>query len=379
MVDLAFWISAAILFYVCIGYPALLAVLAMFCRRPRSDLEYLPSVSMLIAAYNEEANIARKIQQTLDLQYPPDKLEILVVSDGSSDNTDSIVQSFTDPRVRLLRIEERRGKTHAQNRGVQQCQGEIIVFSDATTVYHPKAILYLASNYKDGAVGAVSGRYKYFDPEGDSPTGLGTIAFWNYENLIKKLQSRIRTITGCSGCIYSVRKSQYTPLPDDSCSDLVEPLHTITNGYRVVFEERALAYEQTTKSTAEEFGMRVRVVTQGIRGVMSLPELLNFRKYGWVSLQLFSHKILRWLVPYLLIILFATNAALIDHVGFRYFFLLQVAFYTFGLISIVVPLHRRWRPLSIPLYFCTLNAAAMLSVIEVFRGTKYVCWETVRK
>jgi cellulose synthase/poly-beta-1,6-N-acetylglucosamine synthase-like glycosyltransferase len=180
-------------------------------------------------------------------------------------------------------MQERRGKTHAQNEGVKACNGEIVVFSDATTIYHPLALRYLACNYEDLTVGAVSGRYQYFDPEGRSPTGSGTIAFWNYENWIKALQSRIKTITGCCGCIYSVRRSVYTELPDNIISDLVQPLWVISKGYRVLFDDRALAYEETTKSTGEEFSMRVRVVTRAMRGLWTVADLLKPWKHAWVG------------------------------------------------------------------------------------------------
>ena len=378
-VGLLFWTSAAVLFYVYLGYPTLLALWAVLVRRPRLTLGYFPMLTVLIAAYNEEANILRKIQLTLALDYPPDKLEIIVVSDGSTDRTDSVVEDCSDPRVRLLRIPERKGKTHAQNRAVREARGEILVFSDATTVYHSQTLQYLACNYQDPYVGAASGRYQYFDPEGSSPTGLGTIAFWNYENRIKVWQSRIKTITGCCGCIYSVRRDLYTELPDDVISDLVQPLWVIKQGYRVVFEDRALAYEQTTTSAAEEFAMRVRVVTRGIGGLLSVPDLLKPWKYGWVSFQLISHKILRWLVPFFLIVLFASSAVLAGKPEYRLLFLLQLLFYISALLSVVIPLHRKWKLLGVPLYFCTLNAAALVSLIEVLRGRKYVVWETVRK
>lgn len=374
-----FWGAFALLFYVYIGYPLLLLVLSAFFRRSRPEPGYYPSVSVLIAAYNEAANIGRKIRETLQLDYPADKLEVLVVSDGSTDKTDEIVTACDDPRVRLLRVEGRRGKTHAQNEGVKQCQGEVIVFSDATAVYHPKALQYLACNYQDPSVGAVSGRYLYFDAEGNSPTGLGSTAFWNYENVIKKLQSRVRTLTGCSGCIYSVRKSIYTPLPDSACSDLVEPLHVVKQGCRVVFEDRAVAYEATTKSAAEEFGMRIRVFTRGVRGLLSVGDLLKFWRHGWVSFQLLSHKILRWLLPVLLLVVLAANAMLLESPLFQSLFVLQVLFYLFALISLIVPLHRRWKLLGLPLYFCTVNAAALLGMLKLLRGQKYVIWETVRK
>jgi cellulose synthase/poly-beta-1,6-N-acetylglucosamine synthase-like glycosyltransferase len=373
-----FWICFGALIYVYAGYPLLLALLAAFAHDKRPEPGYSPKISFLIAAYNEETNIGRKLEQTLALDYPADKLEVLVLSDGSTDRTDGIVKSFADPRVRLLRMEPRRGKTAAQNRGARQAGGEILVFSDATTVYHSQALRFLASRYEDPTVGAASGRYQYFDPEGNSPTGLGTIAFWNYENMLKMMQSKIRTISGCCGCIYSVRKNAYTELPEDVISDLVQPLWVILKGYRVVFEDRALAYEETTRSAGEEFSMRVRVVTRGIRGLLSVPDVLKPWKFGWVSFQLFSHKILRWLIAFFLIGLLAGTALLADQPVFRLLLVLQAMFYLWALFTIAVPLQKKWKILGIPLYFCLLNAAAFCSVIAVLRGRKYVTWETVR-
>lgn len=364
--------------YVYVGYPAILLVIGSFSRRRNPDPGYCPSISILIAAYNEEKNIGRKIEHTLALDYPADKLEIIVLSDCSSDDTDDIVRSFRDRRVRLLRTKKRRGKTHAQNEGVKIAKGEIVVFSDATTIYHPQALRYLATNYQDQTVGAVTGRNHFFDPEENSPTGLGTAAFWNYENIIKSMQSRIQTLSGCVGCIYSVRKTAYTKLPDDIISDLVQPLWVILRGYRVVFESRAWAYEETTSSTAQEFSMRVRVVTRGMRGLLSVPDLLKPWKYGWISFQLYSHKVMRWLVPVFL------SGALISSLMVRgawehSILVLQLAFYFSALLSVVVPVHRVWKVLGIPLYFCTLNAAALVSIIQLIRRRKYVVWETVRQ
>ena len=375
---IVFWACAGILFYVYVGYPLLLALIASFVRREKAEPGYAPMLSILIAAYNEEAGIARKLEQTLALDYPADKMEILVLSDGSTDRTDEIVKSYPDPRVRLLRMEPRRGKTHAQNRGVREARGEVLIFSDATTVYHPMALRYLAANYADPRVAAASGRYQYFDPRGNSPTGLGTIAFWNYENCIKMMQSRIRTISGCCGCIYSVRKDAYTELPADVISDLVQPLWVLQKGFRVAFEDRALAYEETTQTASEEFSMRVRVITRGIRGLLSVPGILKPWKFGWVSFQLFSHKVLRWLVPFFLVLLFASSFALAREPWYGYALALQGLFYIWALFSLAVPVHKRWKILGIPLYFCLLNAAALCSVVEVLRGKKYVVWETVR-
>ncbi len=373
-----FWLAAFLLFYVYAGYPLFLALIGLFVRRPRPGVGYTPRISVLIAAYNEEEAIERKIQQTLALEYPADKIDVLVLSDCSTDRTGEIVKAFPDSRVRLVRMPERRGKTFAQNVGVKEAKGEVIIFSDATAIYHAKALSYLACNYQDASVGAVSGKYQYFDPGEQSPTGLGSVAFWNYENLIKKLQSGIHTITGCCGCIYSVRKEAYTELPADIISDLVQPLQAIRKGYRVVFEDRALAYEETTQSTSEEFSMRVRVVTRAMRGLLSVSDLLKPWKFAWPAFQLWSHKIMRWMVPLFLIVIFAANMALIDFRFYRFTLAVQLFFYAAALLNMLLPLHRQWKPLGIPLFFCTLNAAALVSMLEICRGRKYVTWQTVR-
>lgn len=374
-----FWIFVELIFYVYLGYPLLLAFLSLLFDRKSTEPDYTPSISVLIAAYNEAANIGRKIAQTLQLDYPADNIEIIILSDCSTDGTDEIVNQSRDPRIRLLRIPERGGKTNAQNQGVLAAKGEILIFSDATTIYHPMALRYLVSNYRDPLVGAVSGRYQYFDETGSSPTGLGTIAFWNYENLIKKFQSQIKTISGCCGCIYSVRKSAYTALDPDIISDLVQPLMVLKQGLRVVFEDRALAYEETTQTSSEEFSMRVRVVTRAIHGILRVSELLNPLRYGWISFQLLSHKVLRWLVPFFLIGLFLSNLALLNNSFYLYVFIVQALFYGSALLSLVLPLQKVSKLLTVPLYFCIVNSAALVSVIEVIRGNRYVVWETVRK
>jgi cellulose synthase/poly-beta-1,6-N-acetylglucosamine synthase-like glycosyltransferase len=371
-------VAAFLLLYVYAGYPLLLALIGLFVRGKRPEQGHYPLLSVLIAAYNEEDAIAEKLNQTLALEYPKDKLEVLVLSDCSSDKTDEIVKSYPDSRVRLVRMAERRGKTSAQNFGIREARGEVVVFSDATAIYHPKALAYLATNYQDPKVGAVSGRYKYFDPEDESPTGLGSSAFWNYENLIKMMQSKIQTITGCCGCIYSVRKVAYTDLPDDIISDLVQPLQVIRKGYKVLFEGRALAYEETTKSTKEEFSMRVRVVTRAMRGLLSVSDVLKPWKFAWPAFQLWSHKVLRWMVPLFLVAIFVSNLFLLDSPVFRTLMAAQLAFYAAALLNMMLPLHRAWKPMGIPLFFCTLNAAALFSMIELSRGKKYVTWQTVR-
>lgn len=365
--------------YTYVGYPAFICMVGAFYKRNNPDLGFCPSISVLIAAYNEAGNIGSKIEQTLALDYPAGKLEVIVASDCSTDGTDEVVMSFRDRRVRLVQMKHRSGKTSAQNEGVKIARGEIIVFSDATTIYHQQALRYLAADYRDKRVGAVTGRNHYFDLEENSPTGLGSVVFWNYENFIKSAQSRIRTLTGCVGCIYSVRKHLYTNLRHDIISDLVQPLWVIQKGYYVVFESRAWAYEQATTSSKQEFWMRVRVITRGMRGLLSVPELLKPWKYGWVSFQLFSHKTMRWMVPFFLIGALLCNLLAGSAPWIQALLRVQLVFYGLALVSLCVPLHKLWKVLGIPLYFCTLNAAALVSFLELLRGHKYVVWSPIRE
>jgi len=350
---------------------------AFFRRDPHTARPYLPTLSIIVPARNEQAHIGAKIRELLDIDYPSESVEIIVVSDGSTDRTDEVVRGFSNPRVSLIRIPVQRGKTNAQNRGASVARNEVLVFSDATAAYDRSALRHLASHYSDPSVGGVSGRYEYRDPAGRSRIAIGAVAFWKYENMIKRLQSRIRTLTGCSGCIYSVRRSLYTHLQDDQCSDLVQPLQLAQKGYRVIFEDRALAYEDVTRTPAEEFHMRVRVVTHGVQGLASMPGLLSFRRDAWVAWQLLSHKVFRWAAPILL------NCAVLATLGsaspgYRRFGWTLLSVYLCGLISFLIPIAARVRALNLPLYICTLNLALLVGLFSACRRRRWGAWETVR-
>ncbi len=374
----AFWICVGCIAYVYAGYPLLLAMLAAILRRKAAVPGDAPAITLLIAAHNEAAGMEAKILNALALNYPAGKLQILVASDGSVDETDAIVRRFSARGVELVRIEQQRGKTHAQNVAMERATGEIVVFSDATTHYHADALRYIAGNYADPRVGAVSGRYTYLDPTRVSPTGLGALAFSNYDTRVRSLQSRVWTLTGCCGCIYSVRRALYTPLAGNIISDLVQPLHVIRQGFRVTLEERALAFEDSTATPRQEFAMRVRVVARAMIGLLSVPEMLMPWREPWAAFQLWSHKLLRWAVPLFLIVLFASTSLLLRDAFYLAAFAFQTAFYCVALLSIAFPLHRRWKLLGVPLYYCTINAAALAGFIQLLRGRRYVAWQPAR-
>jgi len=303
----------------------------------------------------------------------------MVASDGSTDRTDEIVRGFATRGVVLKRVEGRVGKTATQNEAVKAAIGEIVIFSDATTKYSKDAIRKIVRNYADEAVGAVSGRYEYVNPTGAS-VGIGTILFWKYENFIKSAQTRIKTITGCCGCIYSVRKKAYVLLPPDIISDLVEPLKIIEKGYRIVFEPEAVAYEETTETSKQEFSMRVRVISRGMQGLWYMRTLFNPFRYGFVSFQLFSHKVLRWMVPFMLLMLFITNIFLIGRPFYNFTFIAQILFYSGAALGYLFDKKgKKVKLLALPLYYCVVNIASAAALFRTIMGKKAVVWETARQ
>jgi cellulose synthase/poly-beta-1,6-N-acetylglucosamine synthase-like glycosyltransferase len=375
-----FWTSLALIVYTYAGYPLLVFAIGALFPRPRRDPSYRPSVSVMIAAYNEEKWIEKKVRETLASDYPPDKLEVVVVSDGSTDRTNEIMSAFNHPRVRFYAV-PRGGKTSAQNFGVEHCGGDVVLFSDATSVYKDDAIGQLVSYFADPKVGAAGGVCRFFDGSGGaSPTGLGQILYGGYDQSLRVFQSRIMTATACSGAIYATRRALYVPLASNACSDMMEPMEIVRRGARVMYAPGAVAFEASTQTASDEFRMRVRVTTQGIHGLLSAGSMLLFSRGFWITFQLISHKGLRYLLPLPLILLLISSALLsADHSVIRWVFGAQAVLYGMALLSLVLPLRRFGKLFNLPLYFCTGNAAVMLSIIEAIRGNQFAVWETVRK
>jgi cellulose synthase/poly-beta-1,6-N-acetylglucosamine synthase-like glycosyltransferase len=377
--ELIFWTAVGAIVYAYGGYSLVTMLLALLVRNPVRRADITPSVTLLITAYNEELDIAQKLEGSLKLDYPRELLEIIVASDGSTDRTDEIVRGFEARGVKLVRVEGRLGKTGTQNEAVKHARGEIIVFSDATTTYDSQALRKLVRNYADPRIGAVSGRYEYRNPSG-APIGLGTVLFWKYENAIKSMQTRIWTITGCCGCIYSVRRSAYVPLPRDIISDLCQPLKILESGYRIAFEREAVAYEDALEESKGEFSMRVRVISRGMHGLIFMRKLLNPLRKPFVAFQLISHKWMRWLVPVFALVALLANAALLGTSAFyNVTFALQLAFYSIALLAFLLEGRVRFpKLLGVPLYFVTVNLASVAAMRRVFKGIRATTWETVR-
>lgn len=370
-----FWICIVALFYVYAGYPLLVWIYSKIFPKTVKRSEIEPFVTVLITAYNEEKDIFKKLENTLEIEYPKEKLEILVASDGSTDKTDEIVKSFAGSGVKLFRQEGRKGKTYTQNKAVEQANGEIILFSDATTVYRKDVLRGILPNFADEKVGCAAGKLVYVDKT-DSNVGTGAKGYWNYETFLKQSESSACSIIGASGCLYAVRKSAYQPMYAEACSDFLICTVIYRQNLRSVFEPRAVCYEDTNRAANKEMKMRVRVISQTFTDLWRNRDMMNPLKSGFYAVQLISHKLLRYAVPvFLFFLLISTAVAAFYSNFFAVIFTLQIAFYLIAFLGWITNL----KVLAIPHYFVLTNIASMVAFYKFLRGEKYARWEPIRE
>lgn len=376
-----FWILFGLAAWVYAGYPLLLALLGpVMSRRSHGPIpdDHLPSVTLVVSAFNEERVIAEKIRNSLALDYPRERLDIVVVSDASDDGTDDVVRSFAGEGVRLLRMADRGGKTLGLNAAVASSAADVVVFSDANAMYDRQAIRELVAPLADASVGGVVGESRYYTGEHRAEQSEGL--YWRYETAIKTLETRIGSVVGGDGAIYAIRRSLYVPMRADALSDFVNPLQIVRAGRRCVYRPEACSYEKAGDSFHKEFRRKVRIVNRAWRAMMTMPELLNPFRFGFFSFQLFSHKLLRWLMPLLMAGMLVVNAILASQSAFYAWLLAaQIAFYALALLGHALR-ERADLPgfVSVPYYFCLVNVASALGIIDAYRGRTYTTWSTVR-
>lgn len=369
-----FWVGIVWLVYVYFGYPVLLGVLG-FLRRvsPRVRDDILPTVSVLIAARNEEKDIGWKIRQTLQWDYPADRLEVLVASDASTDRTDEIVREINDPRLVFLRLKERGGKNVALNRLADQARGELLFFTDANSDIGPSSLRCAVRHFADPRVGCVTGEMQYVGNNKDSVVGAGDRLYWRYESLIKWLESRIGSTLVCVGSIFCIRRSLYTPLQPQLANDAELPLRIGHQGCWIRYEPGACSREKPTHSPWEEFARRRRTCAQGMLAMWTLRETLHGLR-GW---QFFSRKFLRWLtlVP-LLLVLFST-IGLASSPLFAALLGLQGVFYGLAATGLVLALfgRRGGRLVSVPFHLMIVNVAGLVGVVDTCTGRRFQVWD----
>ena len=380
MFAVIFWVSVSIVVYIYMGYPLFLLTCLLFKHiKPIKKADIIPTVSIIIAAYNEEKNIGQKIENTLSLDYPSDKLEIIVTSDCSTDKTDETVLGYEDLGVILLRQPERGGKTAAQNMAVLHAKGEIILFSDATTVYKTDAIRKIVRSFADPDVACVGGRLQYVEANSSSVAKGGGL-YWKYETFLKQRETLVNSLTGVSGCMYAIRKEHFKPIDPELISDFVTALQTVEHGHRVIYEPEAVCFEETTRSIGEEFRMRIRVIIRALNALFKMRKMMNPIKYGLFALDLISHKLLRFAVPLFLFAAFVANIVILpDHDFYIFTLLAQIVLYFSAIIGFVLQRKNiKKLPFYVPFYFCMVNLAAVIAMYKYIRGERMVTWKPSR-
>lgn len=378
--ELTFWVAVAALVYTYAGYPLLLLIVSKLRSRAVRQAEITPSVTMIIAAHNEEHDLPAKLENTLALDYPRNLLEIIVASDCSTDRTDKIAGEFAGRGVTLVRQQRRLGKTAVQNAAVGHSRGEIILFSDATSNYRPDVLLKLVRSFADPTVGCVSGRLVYLNPS-ESRVGRGARSYWGYEVFLKTHESRACSLIGASGCLYAVRRSAYIPLYPEACSDFIIATKMVEQGLRAVYEPEAVCYEETNQQSRREMKMRVRVIAQTLADLWLHRAMMNPFKAGFYAVQLLSHKVLRYCAPFFLIAVFAASAALASASRvYLAFTLVQSACYLTALVGwLLERVGVRNRLLALPHYFAVANIASLIAFYKFLHREKYATWEPIRE
>lgn len=380
--SILFWIAVFLIVYTYIGFPIGVVLRGLWFGRPykHQELTDLPTVSIVISAYNEAKSIAAKLDNILSLQYPRDRINVVIASDGSTDGTDEIIERYADEGVKLLSL-PRVGKAAALNAAVNASSGEILVFSDANSMYKTDAIHELVRPFGDAAVGGVAGNQVYRTDVSGGSSIDGERAYWNFDRMLKQFQGKAGNTLAATGAIYAIRKSLFRPIPDGVSDDLFTSTGVIAQGHRLVFSPQAIAYEPVAATSQVEFGRKVRVIMRSWKAFLFRKELLNPFRYKFYSIQLFSHKILRYLVVFPLLVLLVVSPALWK-AGFLYQLatISQVVFYGCALLGLVLNGTRfsSKKILTIPFYFCMVNAASLIAILNVLRGRQVKHWEPQR-
>lgn len=383
-----FWLSLSIIFYTYLGYGILLYILLKLklVTRRKFNPELAtsePSCTLLIAAYNEEDFIREKIRNTLELEYPANKLTILFITDGSDDRTPDILREF--PEIKLMHQPERRGKVAAMHRAVKEIGSEIIIFTDANTLLNKKALLLIARHYSDNSVGAVAGEKRIQSDEFADAGAAGEGFYWKYESTLKKWDSELYSVVGAAGELFSVRTALYEPVSDETIlDDFMISMLIARKGYRIVYEPEAYAVETASENVSEELKRKVRIAAGGIQSIVWLASLLNLFRYGILSFQYISHRVLRWtLTPFLLILVAILNIVIVaDSGSFIYQFLLggQILFYCLALIGFIFEKYQlKIKVVFIPYYFCVMNYAILAGMLRYFRKNQSAAWEKAKR
>lgn len=383
-----FWLSLFIVFYTFLGYGIVLYILVLIRRAfkgkrlaPGLDQEF-PTLTLVIAAYNEESIIEEKIANTLQLSYPAGKLSVIFVTDGSSDRTPELVAKY--PEIKLMHTPVRSGKILAMHRAMDEVNSEVVVFTDANTFLNKDALLLIARHYADPKVGAVSGEKRVMqDALSDATAGEGF--YWKYESTLKKWDSELYSVVGAAGELFSVRRSLYRSVePDTIVDDFMISMRIAEQGYRIVYEPEAYASELSSENIKEELKRKVRIAAGGMQSILRLQRLLNPFHDPLLTFQYISHRVLRWTVtPFLMILALVLNILIVMQSGGVIYQILlagQVVFYGLALAGWVLETQKiKVKALFVPYYFCMMNYAVMAGIRRYFKGSQSAAWEKAKR
>lgn len=371
-----FWISVFLLVYTYVGYPAFIWGWAVLWGRQRHTRSIEPTVSVVIVAYNEAERIEGRLQNLLSLDYPRDRLEILLASDGSSDGTAGRARAYEQAGVTVIAFETRRGKAAVLNDVIPKARGEIVVLGDARQRFEAGALKALIAPFADPQVGAVSGELILTANPERTAVGEGVGFYWRYEKFIRRNESRVNSTVGATGAIYAIRRELFEPIPEDTIlDDVLIPLRIVRRGYRVRFEPGARAYDRAAATAGEEFARKVRTIAGTFQLLARERWLLNPRR-NRLWFQTVSHKGLRLLSPLLHIVVFGVNLVLPAQAFYRMVLVAQIAFYLAALGGHTLRNARRKIPiLTVPYTICLLNWATVVAFFRFLIGRQPVTWE----
>ncbi len=377
LVEATFWIAAVVVGYSYAGYGVVISALARLRPRPHLVRPVTAKVSLVIAAYNEEEVIREKIINSLCQTYPREELEIIVVSDGSTDETPAIVQEYREEGVVSLYHPARLGKAAAVERAVEQARGDILVFSDANSMYTPDTIEKLVRNFADPQVGCVAGEKRIRSYDGNS-VGREAGLYWRYESYLKRMDSRVNSVVGAAGEIFALRRALFQPAePDSIIEDFVMSMRVAAAGHRVVYEPSAISIEEGPASVADEFERRARISAGGFQSIVRLRGLLVSRHH-LLAFQYLSHRVLRWaVVPFLLPLLLVCNVVLAGEPLYQGLLTLQLLLIGLAVAGCVLETLGvgSFRPAHVPFYFYMLNVAALLGFYRYVGRRQKVTWK----
>jgi biofilm PGA synthesis N-glycosyltransferase PgaC len=383
-----FWLSLFIVFYTFLGYGILLYFLVKIRRilkgkriLPGLDQDF-PSLTLVVAAYNEEDLIVEKIQNTLALNYPADKLSLLFITDGSNDKTPDLIALY--PQIKLMHSSARNGKIHAIHRAMHEVNSEVVVFTDANTFLNKDALLLIARHYADPKVGAVSGEKRVMqDAVSDATAGEGF--YWKYESTLKKWDSELYSVVGAAGELFSVRQSLYQEVESDTIlDDFMISMLIAQQGYRIIYEPGAYASEVSSDNIKEELKRKVRIAAGGIQSVLRLEKLFFPFSFPLLWFQYISHRVLRWTVtPFLMILVFILNVLICFQSGNVIYWLImtgQLLFYGAAFAGWMLEKKKiKVKALFVPYYFCVMNYAVIAGIRRYYKGSQSAAWEKARR